>query len=237
MLTVFIGHDRREPEATEVCKKSLLKHASIPVHIVELREPELRQAGFYDRPFVLDGNQRIDARDGKPFSTDFSFSRFLVPPLNLYQGWSLFVDADFLFRADIAELYELRDPKYAAMCVKHDYRPAETVKMDGQKQELYNRKNWSSLVLWNCEHAANSFLRVKSTDFMRGQFLHGFGWLTSDLIGGIPEYWNWLEGWSPESIEPRAVHFTRGIPSMAGYENIPYADEWREYLDGNNDIR
>jgi hypothetical protein len=200
------------------------------LHIVELHEAGLRQAGFYDRPFHWDGSQRVDDRDGKPFSTDFSFTRFLVPALNLYRGWALFVDADFMFRADVKELFELADPKYAAMCVHHDYRPAETVKMDGQKQELYNRKNWSSLVLWNCEHPANRFLTAKAVNFMRGSFLHGFGWLKPEQIGSVPEYWNWLEGWSDERIEPKAVHFTRGVPSMKGYENVPYADEWRHYL-------
>tara|TARA_R110000822_G_scaffold43810_3_gene118099 strand:- start:98 stop:709 length:612 start_codon:yes stop_codon:yes gene_type:complete len=203
------------------------------LHIVELHEPELRQAGFYDRPFHLDGNQRVDDRDGKPFSTDFSFTRFLVPALNLYKDWALFVDADFLFRADVAELFALADDKYAVMCVPHDYRPAETVKMDGQKQELYNRKNWSSLVLFNCEHPANRFLACKSVNFMRGGFLHGFNWLRREQIGPVPEHWNWLEGWSDERFEPRAVHFTRGIPTMAGYENAPYADEWKEYLNGS----
>lgn len=229
-IRVFIGHDRREPEATKVARASLLKHASVPIDITLITEPDARQAGFYDRPFHLEGNQRIDDRDGKPFSTDFSFTRFLVPSLTLYQGWALFCDADFLFRDDVKRLFDLADDKYAVMCVKHDHRPAETVKMDGQKQELYSRKNWSSLVLWNCSHPANKFLNVKSVNFMRGQYLHGFGWLRDNQIGPIPEYWNWLEGWSDKTFEPRAVHFTRGIPSMPGYESIPYADEWRGYL-------
>ena len=229
MLTVYIGHDRREPEATKVCRDSLLSNATVPLHIVELHEPELRQAGFYDRPFHLDGDQRIDDRDGTPFSTDFSFTRFLVPALNLYRGWALFVDSDFLFRADVKELFDLADPQYAAMCVHHDYRPPEPVKMDGMRQELYNRKNWSSLVLWNCEHPANRFLTSKAVNFMRGSFLHGFQWIKGSQLGSIPEYWNWLEGWSDERLEPRAVHFTRGIPTMAGYENVPHADEWRQY--------
>ena len=116
------------------------------------------------------------------------------------------------------------------MCVHHDYRPSETVKMDGQRQELYNRKNWSSLVLFNCEHPSNRFLNVKAVNFMRGGFLHGFGWLRPEMIGSVPESWNWLEGWSDARWEPKAVHFTRGVPSMKGYENIPYADEWRGFL-------
>ena len=230
VLPVYIGFDRREPEAAEVCKKSLLARSTIPLDIKMLGEVEPRRAGIYDRPFRLEGSQRIDSRDGKPFSTDFSFTRFLVPVYQLYQGWALFVDCDFLFRWDVKDILDLADDSKALMCVKHDYRPAETIKMDGQKQELYSRKNWSSLVLWNCAHPANKKITPRAVNFSMGQRLHNFYWLKDEHIGNIPEYWNWLEGWSQANMEPRAVHMTRGVPTMKGYENIPFADEWRSYL-------
>jgi lipopolysaccharide biosynthesis glycosyltransferase len=147
-----------------------------------------------------------------------------------YEGWALFCDCDFLFRADLNELFKLKDDRYAVMCVKHDYSPQEGVKMDGQIQQSYPRKNWSSLVLWNCGHESNKKLTPRMANFMPGSFLHAFKWLKDSEIGALPEYWNWLEGHSSPSIEPRGVHFTRGTPNFPGYEQVPYADEWRSYL-------
>ncbi len=227
---VYIGFDRREPEATEVAGRSLDATSSIPLKVVELREDELRSKGYYDRPFRVEGQQRFDVRDGKPFSTDFTFTRFLVPALQDFKGWALFCDGDFLFRADLKDLVALVDDSKAVMVVKHDYRPPENIKMDGQLQERYHRKNWSSLILWNCGHPANGVLTCEAVNHRPGSFLHGFQWLDDDLIGGVPEQWNWLEGWSSPDIMPSAVHMTRGVPTMQGYENIPYADEWRFFL-------
>ncbi|MDX1486257.1 MAG: glycosyltransferase [Alphaproteobacteria bacterium] len=227
---VYIGHDRREPEATEVACRSLDATSSIPLRVVELREEDLRTKGFYDRPFRVEGQQRFDIRDGKPFSTDFSFTRFLVPVLQDFKDWALFCDGDFLFRADVKELVGLIDDGKAVMVVKHDYRPPEKTKMDGQRQERYSRKNWSSLILWNCAHPANAVLTAAEVNHRPGSYLHGFQWLEDELIGALPERWNWLEGWSSPEITPSAVHMTRGVPTMDGYENIPYAEEWRSFL-------
>jgi hypothetical protein len=227
---VYIGFDRREPEASEVARRSLLKTSSIALDIHDLRELDLRARGIYDRPFRMEGAQRIDERDGKPFSTDFSFTRFLVPALQEYRGWAVYCDSDFLFRADVKDLFALADETCAVMCVKHDHRPRETVKMDRQRQEHYRRKNWSSMILYNCSHPANAALTPHMVNHSTGGFLHAFGWLSDNLIGGLPETWNWLEGWSPPGMDPKVVHMTRGIPTMTGYENIPYADEWCAYL-------
>lgn len=228
---VYIGFDRREPEATEVARRSLEATCSVPLRVMELHEDALRASGHYDRPFRVEGQQRFDVRDGKPFSTDFSFTRFLVPALQGFRDWALFCDGDFLFRADLKDLVALADASKAVMVVKHDYRPPEKVKMDGQRQERYHRKNWSSLILWNCGHPANAALSCAEVNHRPGSYLHGFKWLDDELIGGLPEHWNWLEGWSSPDITPSVVHMTRGVPTMKGYENIPYADEWREYLE------
>jgi hypothetical protein len=227
---VYIGFDRREPEATEVARRSLEATSSIPVEIEALREDVLRARGLYDRPFRTEGRQRFDLRDGKPFSTDFSFTRFLVPVLQDFQGWTLFCDGDFMFRRDLKELMALADESKAVLVVQHVYKPPEKLKMDGQLQERYARKNWSSLILWNCGHPANGALTAHEVNHQPGSYLHGFRWLEDDQIGAVPEEWNWLEGWSSPEIEPSAVHMTRGVPTMAGYEDIPYADEWRAYL-------
>lgn len=231
-LPVYIGHDSREPEATAVCEASLLRRSSMPLHIVRMDRQAICEAGFHSRPFERrDGGQRIDIRDGKPFSTDFSFTRFLVPALSLYQGWALFCDGDFLFTADVAGLFGLANAKYAAMCVKHQHVPAEAVKMDGMEQTRYHRKNWSSLTLWNCAHPANRHVGRPCVNKMSGGWLHAFSWLKDELIGELPMTWNHLVGVN-ESVDelPCGLHFTEGIPTMPGYENTPYADLWRAEL-------
>lgn len=229
MNRVMIGYDSREADAYRVCEKSILRFSH--QCITPLKEIGLRRSGLYDRPYRCEGAQRYDTRDGRPFSTEFSFTRFLVPALNQYEGWALFCDCDFLFRTDVNELFSLCDDEYAVMCVKHDYRPTETTKMDGQAQQVYARKNWSSLVLWNCGHPMNQKVVPRFINYMPGGKLHAFCWLKDSEIGSLPEKWNWLAGSSHPAWEPKAVHYTMGIPSMQGYENAPYADEWRALLD------
>lgn len=230
-IRVVIGYDPREDAAYRVCKHSLLTRASVPVHVVRLDIDWLRRTALYRRQeFAIDG-QRYDMQDEKPFSTDFSFSRFLTPSL-FPDGWAVFCDSDMLWRGDVAELWNLRDNRYAAMVVKHDYQPEEGAKMRGQRQERYARKNWSSVVLWNCEHPAN---RLHLTPYVvskaPGAWLHGFSWLKDDEIGSLPAWWNWLEGHSSEDICPHIVHYTRGTPDMPGLESTKYADEWRSFLE------
>jgi len=224
-LTVYVGYDAREHDAYEVCRKSLLAH-SPNVTVIPLKADELRAQGLYWREYSEKGRQKYDAIDGKPFSTDFSFTRFLVPSIHK-EGWALFCDSDFLFRDDVLNLWP--DQSCAVMCVKHTYQPGKGIKMDGQRQENYHRKNWSSFVLWNCDHPANRTFTPEVVNSKSGSWLHAFKWLMDDEIGSIDEKWNHLEGHSKGEC-PSAVHFTRGVPSMPGYENIPYADEWRAYL-------
>jgi hypothetical protein len=207
----------------------LLRHASVPLHIVKLDQAGLRQAGWYSREWSAVNGNRIDLGDFKPFSTDFAFTRFLVPALSLYQGWALFCDGDFLFTEDVAKLFALADDRMAAMCVKHDHDPRETTKMYGVVQSRYRRKNWSSLVLWNCSHPSNKMLTGYVVNQFAGQWLHAFSWLPDEEIGDLPLGWNWLSGVSPalEGHVPEGVHFTLGIPSMAGHEKAPYAELWQ----------
>ena len=113
----------------------------------------LRQV-FQDR-FLLPLNQNKLRQDkwywreiDKLASTEFTFTRFLVPALANYKGWALFCDSDIVFLKDVKELFDQAEDKYAVMCVQHDYTPKPGIKMDGQKQTLYPRKNWSSMVLY-----------------------------------------------------------------------------------------
>ena len=151
MLTVYIGWDSREPIAADVCRYSILEHASIPVDIVMLKQNDLRKRGLYWR--------EVD----KLASTEFTFTRFLVPELNNFEGTAIFMDSDMVLTTDIAELISEVDPTKAVSCVKHDYTPPEGVKMDGQRQLAYPRKNWSSMVVWNCGHKANRKITNSAT--------------------------------------------------------------------------
>ncbi|MBI3315357.1 MAG: glycosyltransferase [Candidatus Omnitrophica bacterium] len=215
-MKIFIGWDSREDIAYQVCAASLRRHSSAPLEIIPLKQDGLRQEGLYWRP-----------KDPLA-STEFTYTRFLTPYLAGYKGWAMFVDCDFLFTADVAGLFSLADERYAVLCVKHDYRPKETSKMDGVVQTVYPRKNWSSLALWNCAHEANQILTPQVVNSESGAFLHRFSWLTDDLIGSVPETWNWLEGWSglPKEEYPKGIHFTRGGPWFENWKKVQYADLW-----------
>jgi lipopolysaccharide biosynthesis glycosyltransferase len=216
-LRVYVGWDSREDIAYQVCKRSLEQHSSIPLQIIPIKQDDLRTRGLYWRgPDALS-------------STEFSFTRFLTPYLAGYTGWAVFVDCDFLFRKDIAGLLDYRDPSKALYCVKHDYVPKETVKMDGQKQTQYPRKNWSSFMFINCGHEQIQTLTPDVVNSESGLYLHRFNWLTDDAIGSLPVTWNYLEGWhtAADCEDPNAVHFTRGGPWFEEYKNVEYASEWK----------
>jgi hypothetical protein len=229
MLRVYMGYDVRDVVAYEVCRASLLRHASIPVEVIPLKDHELRAAGIYWRSYRVDERgQRWDDRDGKPFSTDFSFARFCVPLLEGESNdWVLFQDPDMLWRADVAELLKLADDRFALMCVQHDHRPPETDKMAGLLQTVYKRKNWSSLMLMKPQ-GCRSLSRYHINN-QTGSWLHSLVWLEDDVIGALPEKWNWLDGWSDPTVDPAVVHFTRGTPDLIG-DDMPYAQEWHDEL-------
>lgn len=215
-LRIFIGWDSREDIAYRVCKKSIEMHSSIPVEITPIKQQEMRQKGLY-------------WRDVDPLSsTEFSFTRFLTPYLAGYEGWAIFVDCDFLFRKDIAGILDYRVDSKALYCVKHDYRPAETTKMEGQIQTQYPRKNWSSFMLMNCGHEQVKALNPKVVNNESGLYLHRFNWLTDESIGALPVTWNYLEGWhtAQDCDDPIAVHFTRGGPWLKEWSFVEYENDW-----------
>ena len=213
---VFIGWDRREPIAYDVARFSLERRASIPVSIVPIKLDELRASGMY-------------WRDQDPLaSTEFTYSRFLTPALAGFKGWALFCDCDFLWLGDIAGLAEYTKNPKAVYCVQHDYTPKETTKMDGAVQTSYPRKNWSSLMLFNCDHPSVRSLAPEVVNSQTGAFLHRMQWVDDADIGSLPVEWNWLEGWNEKPAEgaPKAVHFTRGGPWFENWQNVDYADRW-----------
>jgi hypothetical protein len=227
MLTVFIGYDPRDDKAFRVAEASLKQRSSIPVCVKPIRDWECRKEGYARTYMKTSTGQMIDGVDAKPFSTDFSFTRFMVPHLmGFADELCLFMDPDMLVRCDIAEIAALCTGDKAVWCVQHKHTPSETVKMDGIAQTQYLRKNWSSFVAWN--PSRNQFLTPKRVSELPGSYLHAFTWLKDEEIGELPETYNWLEGWSDPMMNPKVVHFTRGTPDFAGYENAPYADEWRK---------
>jgi len=219
-LKVFIGWDSREQDAYDVCIKSLKEHASEELDIVPIIREALIETGEYYRPQPEAG------------SVEFTYTRFLTPYLANHSGWALFIDCDFLFTKDVAELFAMANDKYALMCVKHDYVPRNTVKMDGQKQVSYPRKNWSSCILWNCGHPSNKALTKDIVSAESGAYLHRFQFLNDEEIGEIPLEWNWLEGeYDKPDTPPAVIHFTNGGPWFENWQDVDYADLWRGYLD------
>lgn len=217
-LSVHIGWDSREDIAYQVARQTLLDHASIKVDVHPIKLQDL-----VDR--------RVYTREVDPLAaTEFTYSRFFTPWLMGYQGWALFVDCDFLFFGDVAQLLQYRDESKAVYCVPHDYTPKATTKMDGKVQTVYPRKNWSSCMLFNCAHPSVRKLTPELINAQSGAYLHRMQWAEDHEIGALPESWNWLEGWSapPEKGYPNAVHYTNGGPWFKDWQDVAYADIWRK---------
>lgn len=217
-MKVFIGYDSREDIAYQVCRESMARHSTEFLDIQPIKQREMRERGLYWREH--------DALA----STEFSFTRFLVPYLAGYEGWAVFCDCDFLWRGDIATLMDYADLQYAVMCVQHRYEPKETHKMDNRVQHQYPRKNWSSLMLINCGHRnVKDNLRLEDVNNETGMYLHQLLWAGTH-VGGLPIAYNYLEGWhtKDDCPNPIGVHFTRGGPWFKDYVDVEYGREWLE---------
>jgi len=206
-INVYIGYDSRQDyppkynkiknPCYEVCKYSILKY----------------NQDIIISPIILDEliSQNIYYREVDPIaSTEFTYSRFLTPYLNDYKGIAIFCDSDFLWQCDINELLNFYDDKYAVMCVQHDYQPKSNTKMDGIVQTTYPRKNWSSLMVFNCEHKDTKNLTVKNVNEKSSRYLHRMEW--ADEVGSIPITYNYLEGDYEDIENPKVIHFTNGGP-------------------------
>lgn len=228
MIEVLIGFDPKEKKAWQVCAASIIANSFIPPPIRPLGIQTLDKE--YKRPTENRDGRLFDVISQAPMSTEFAIARFFTPIVGSAR-WVLFCDCDFLFRADINDLFALADNRYAVQVVKHDYHPIETEKMDGQRQMDYPRKNWSSLMLWNMKHAGHTRIWSELANKQTGLWLHQFSWLQDKEIGELPAEWNWLEGTERISYA-KGVHYTRGTPDMPGHELAPYANEWRMYVPG-----
>jgi len=216
MINVFIGFDPKEAGAFSVLAYSIHEKSSQPVSIA---------------PIMLSQLKGVFSRQRDPLqSTEFSFSRFLTPYLSKYEGWSIFMDCDMLVMEDIADLWALRDERYAVMCVKHNHQPKEDIKFLNAVQTKYAKKNWSSVMMFN-----NAKCRALTPEYVNkasGLELHQFKWLESDdLIGEIPQKWNHLVGYNPPSNDVGLVHYTIGGPYFNEYVDCEHNQAWFDAKD------
>ena len=210
-IPVFVGYDPREAIAYHTCVNSIIRNSSQPVAIVPVALNLFRD---YSETHT----------DG---SNHFIYTRFLVPYLMDYQGWAIFIDGDMIVRGDIAELWNLKDYRQDAMVVKHDYKTRRTEKYLGNANEDYPRKNWSSVILWNCNALRNKILTPEFVQKSTGAFLHRFSWIDDERLGELPPEWNWLDveyEWNPMA---KLVHYTLGTPCFHEFaDQGDFSDEW-----------
>ncbi len=235
-MGVWIGFDPREYSAFAVAKESIRQFdRHLPINGVILSD--LQDRRLYYRETTTRLGKLWDEISGAHMSTEFANSRFLVPEIVRRQtmdftigGWQLFVDCDVMLRASVYQLKEQLDDTKAVFCVKHDHRPMGNVKMDGQAQVGYPRKNWSSVMAFNVDHPANQALTIDLINSVPGRDLHRFCWLEDDDIGELTPDWNWIPGVSDSGLQPKLVHWSEGGPWLSNFKDVPYADEWRRHL-------
>ena len=209
-IPVFVGYDPREAIAYHVCSNSIIRNASVPVAIVPVA---LNLFKDYTETHTDGSNQ-------------FIYSRFLVPHLMDYQGWGIFIDGDMILRDDIVKLWELRNFAKDVMVIKHDYKTRMTEKYLGAKNEDYPRKNWSSVILWNCGHPANAAVTPEFIQNATGAQVHRFTWLDDKLIGELPIEWNWLPDELGSNANAKLLHWTLGTPCFDDFVTTEQAEIW-----------
>jgi lipopolysaccharide biosynthesis glycosyltransferase len=210
-IPVFVGYDPREAIAYHTCVNSIIRNSSQPVAIVPVALNLFKE---YSETHT----------DG---SNHFIYTRFLVPYLMDYQGWAIFIDGDMIVRGDIAELWNLKEYTKDAMVVKHDYKTRMTEKYLGSPNEDYPRKNWSSVILWNCGAIRNRILTPEFVQQSTGAFLHRFSWIADERLGELPAEWNWLDVEYEYNPLAKLVHYTLGTPCFHEFaDQGDFSDEW-----------
>ena len=209
-VKIYIGFDQRESVAYHTFVQSLIDNASIPLQITPLAVKNL--------------DEYEEKHEDK--SNDFVYSRFLTPFLNDYKGWAIFADGDMVCQADIQDLLDLRDDSKALQVVKHDYKTKAQQKYLGNINQDYPRKNWSSVILWNCAHPKHKILTQDFISNQTGKYLHRFSWLKDDEIGELPKEWNWLATEYPNNEEAKIIHYTLGTPCFKDYRDTEMSEIW-----------
>jgi lipopolysaccharide biosynthesis glycosyltransferase len=210
IIPIFIGYDSREAIVFHVCTNSIIRHSTVPVQIIPLA---LNLFKDYEETH----------KDG---SNAFIYSRFLVPYLMGYKGQAIYIDGDMILQDDINNLWNLRNPFFDVQVVQHNYKTRMPIKYLGSKNEDYPRKNWSSVIIWNCESESNKILNPKYVMQSTGSHLHRFEWITNHRIGRLPIEWNWL----PDELGPnnsaKLLHYTLGAPCFNEFVNTEMANHW-----------
>ena len=211
MIKLFCGYDTRESIGFHIFIASVLENTSTPVSFIPITKSLLNRHG----------------------TNTFTYSRFLIPSLCDHEGWAIYADAsDMLCMADISELWRLKDHYKAVQVVKHDYMTKHPRKYLGTSMEApnenYPRKNWSSLILWNCGHFKNRILTTEYVSTKPGVDLHRFSWLDDELIGGLHSEWNWLVGEYHHNDQAKILHYTLGMPGFAKYRQCDHSTEWHD---------
>jgi lipopolysaccharide biosynthesis glycosyltransferase len=209
-IPVHIGFDPREAVAFHACSQSIIQNSSLPVSITPVYLPQLK-------------NYVESHTDG---SNQFIYSRFLVPWMCGFNGWAIFLDGDMVVKGDIADLYAERDPYKAVQVVKHDYKTKHPVKYLGNRNDDYPCKNWSSVMLINCNHFAWRQLTPEFVGKATGEFLHRFQFIQDDRIGELPKRWNWLVEEYEHNDDAKLLHYTIGIPSFSEYVKCDHSEDW-----------
>ncbi len=209
-INIVVGFDQKEAVAYHVFCQSILDKASLPCEFLPLAENTLAE-------------YKETHKDG---SNKFIYSRFLTPYLKKFTGWAIFADGDMICNVDIKELWEKRDPTKAVQVVKHNYKTKRNIKYLGNKNEDYPRKNWSSLILWNCEHPKNKILMPQFIQSQPGSYLHRFSWLDDDEIGELNKDWNWLAIEYPDSESAKLIHYTLGTPCFQEFRDTEMSGKW-----------
>ena len=211
-IKIVVGFDQREAIAYHTFSQSVLEKSSLPVLFLPLSMNTLK--GYKE------------THNDK--SNDFVYSRFLTPYLHNFEGWAIFADGDMVCQSDIKELWDLRDETKALQVVMHDYKTKFNQKYLGNTNENYPRKNWSSLILWNCSHPKHKVLTPDFISSQTGKYLHRFSWLGDEDIGELPIDWNWLAIEYPNNPKAKIIHYTLGTPCFKDYRNTEMAVTWHE---------
>ena len=209
-INIVVGFDQREAIAYHTFTQSVIEKSSIPVFFTPLAVNTLKDY----------------KETHKDRSNDFIYSRFLTPYLNNFTGWAIFADGDMVCQSDIKELWDLRDESKALLVVKHNYQTKKSIKYLGNINENYPRKNWSSLILWNCAHPKHRMLTPEFIANQSGKFLHRFSWLEDHDIGELPVEWNWLAVEYPFNTKAKIIHYTLGTPCFKDYRDTDMSDNW-----------
>ena len=209
-IPVFIGYDPREAIAYHVCANSIIRNASKPVAIIPVA-------------LNLFADYTETHSDG---SNNFIYTRFLIPHLMMYQGRAIFIDGDMIVRGDITELYHSLEIGHDVAVVKHDYKTRQSVKYLGSPNQDYPRKNWSSVIVWDCGSWPNRQLTPEFVQKQPGSFLHRFAWLKDERIQALPPEWNWLPDELGANSDAKILHYTLGTPCFHEFADTPQGEEW-----------